>query len=741
VYIRRLTRALLATLIAALIWPALAAATPPNADLDADGVTDSLESHIAALPDDRELRLIVSLDRAATGARVRALERAVGDMDVHQRFDVIDAVAVTAIKEQVRELAAQGVVDRVEQDLPVHSEADGDFSFASNDSAQASFGVTEARLDAPLFDGDRDDDLDSYTPDDLVAAVIDSGIDSSHVDLDGGKVLAFAHCIDDKDDPDDPQCFETVPYDDDGHGTHVAATLAGDGDGVDGEGGRYPGVAPGAGLVGVKVLDQNGDGFTSDVVDGIEWAVEHTDDYGIEAINLSLGTEGCGDGLNTDSQAVNAAWGAGLIVTVAAGNDGPDTCTIGSPGDAKDSITVGAMADLGANGFKLADFSGRGPTADGRPKPDVTAPGVGITSAQAGTASGFTSLNGTSMATPFVTGVALLMLDAEPAYTMDDVKDTLRDTAIDWGRGEDYSLAGSTGPDVDYGAGRLAAYAALAATDTAIDGETTLTSPPTLPQHATREGSLSGTGQVLEYAIDVPDTRFPLAATMIEAPTSCRPGANPDFDLRLTAPDGTVVATATSSQRQDELGVIPQTTGVYKLRVYSFRDCGHFFVDVSGGAVSSNGTSNPDGGDKPPPATAPPPVTTPSTPAVPDDSAAVAAVVDAARITARRAGANVRRVGLRRLLLRGRFTVVGVAPTAGRIELAVRMTSRGRQRIVARAVRRVYAAGGPRLSVRLTRVGRILLRRVRSARLTVRAAVTDSGNRRRYADRVVRVLR
>ena len=322
-------------------------------------------------------------------------------------------------------------------------------------------------------------------------------------------------------------------------------------------------------------------------------------------------------------------------------------------------------------------------------------------------------------------------------FTNDDVKDTVRGTAVDWGRGGENKVAGATGPDVDYGAGRLDAYAALAAAGA------DLTSPPTMPQHALREGTLSGTGQVLEYAVDVADTSFPLAVTLIDLPTSCRIGADPDFDMRLTAPNGAMVATATGSQRQDEFGYRPLLPGVYKLRVYSYRDCGAFFVDVSGGSVSSVATANPDpdkpvdtGGGGTTPATP-----APATPSASGDEAAVAAVVNAARVTASRAGIRARVVGLRRLLRRGRFTLAGMAPTAGRIELAVRMNYRGKRVIVARGVRRVTAAGQPRVSVRLTRAGRRLLRTPRSVRLTVRAAVTDSSKRRRYADRVVRVRR
>jgi len=214
------------------------------------------------------------------------------------------------------------------------------------------------------------------------------------------------------------------------------------------------------------------------------------------------------------------------------------------------------MADLGANGFKQADFSSRGPTADGRVKPDISAPGVGISSAAAGTVNGYVTMNGTSMATPFVTGVALLMEDADPTFINDDIKEAIRSTAVDWGLGDRNTVPGSTGPDIDYGAGRLDAYAALAQADP------NLTSGPQVPNHSLREGSLPGSGSSLEYTVDVATTSFPIAATMINVPSSCvTGGSHPDFDLTLIAPNGTTAAFASSSQRQDELGFTPTTTG------------------------------------------------------------------------------------------------------------------------------------------------------------------------------------
>ena len=147
------------------------------------------------------------------------------------------------------------------------------------------------------------------------------------------------------------------------------------GSGASGPEGR--GVAPAASLVGVKVIDSRAQSSLGLIAQGIQWAVENRATYGIDAINLSIGDPtGCGDGTDVASQAVDAAVAAGIVVITAAGNSGPANCTIKSPAAAESAMTVGAMADTGAGGFSHAWFSSRGPTADGRIKPDISAPGV-----------------------------------------------------------------------------------------------------------------------------------------------------------------------------------------------------------------------------------------------------------------------------------------------------------------------------------------------------------------------------
>jgi hypothetical protein len=180
------------------------------------------------------------------------------------------------------------------------------------------------------------------------------------------------------------------------------------------------------------------------------------------------------------------------------------------------------------------------------------------------------------MATPFVAGVALLMLDAAPALTPDAVKDKITQTAIDWGRGASGAL-GSRGADPEYGFGRLDAYAALKSAGAPISA----TAPG--PGHELREGTLTGTGARTDYKFEVRDTSFPIAATLTIASMTATEATSPDFDLFLYDPNGARVASAEHVTRQEELSHRPASTGTYTLRVLSYSGSGDYFADVSGG--------------------------------------------------------------------------------------------------------------------------------------------------------------
>jgi serine protease AprX len=557
----------LAVAVLSLIGPALPVVAKPavqavaqragKTDRDKNKLFDDLEARLSRTSARQRVSVIVTLNSSLSEELINGLKKKVGSFSPSHELRLLNAFAADLTPKQIRELAADAEVRHVEENSTVTT---------ANDSAQQSFGVTQARVDAGV-DGDGDGEPLTYSSADLVAAVIDTGIDANHLDLNGGKVLAFKDYVK----------GNTSPYDDNGHGTHVAATIAGDGEARADR--LYKGVAPGAGLVGVKVLDSTGSGSMANVAAGIEWVIQNKDIFGIEAINLSLGTSGCSDGNDSTSLEVDKAHDAGIVVAVAAGNSGPGTCTIGSPGAARKALTVGATADTGVGGFKQAYFSSRGPTVDGRVKPDVSAPGVSITSASSGTTSGYKVLSGTSMATPFVAGLSLLMKDVNNALSSQDVKDKVMASAVDWGRGGDNKTNGSLGLDIDYGAGRLDGYAAIASAGAAI------TTPPVAPAHEFHEGTLSATGGYVDYNLNVTRLDVPVAATLILPSISGSSAWSPDFDLYLYNPSGTRVASAETTRRQDELGYTPTVTGTYRLRVASYSGSGQFFVDISAGIV------------------------------------------------------------------------------------------------------------------------------------------------------------
>jgi len=255
---------------------------------------------------------------------------------------------------------------------------------------------------------------EGYTGRGVKVAVLDTGIDATHPDL-AGKVVQAEDFTGGGD-----------PADHFGHGTHVAATIAGTGAASHG---RYRGVAPDAQLYIGKVLDDTGSGTDSMVIAGMEWAAPLAG-----VVNLSLGGPLSDDGSDPTSAALDALTDRyGTLFVVAAGNDGPEAGYIGSPARAASALTVGAVDRTDT----LAEFSSRGPVEGSRTvKPEIDGPGVDIVSARAaGTGIGtlvdryYTMLSGTSMATPHVAGAAALMRQAHPQWTPGRVKSALTDQA------------------------------------------------------------------------------------------------------------------------------------------------------------------------------------------------------------------------------------------------------------------------------------------------------------------------
>lgn len=496
-----------------------------------------------ASPAGAAIPVIVRFARPLHDPQVAAVLRDLGPV---RRFPAINAAAAAVPAGQVAALGAHGAVRVVEPDAPVAALLGTATFWTGAQHTWAELGV----------DGDGDGNPAVYSPADMVIAVVDTGIDATHTDLSGGKVLGWHDAVGGR----------TEPYDDNGHGTHVAAIAAGAGQGHS----ALRGVAPGAGLVGVKVLGGGGSGTTSTVLAGLQWILDHREAYGIRVVNLSLGTSGCSDGTDSLSQMVNTLAESGIVVAAAAGNSGPGACTVGSPGAAAGAITVGALADPGERGTYLAAFSSRGPTADGRVKPDIAAPGVAIMSASANTGDGYYTLSGTSMATPHVAGAAALVLAANPSLTPAGVRQVLMDTAADWG---------TPGTDREYGAGALQVYQAVAAAMGAGDG-----GGPLSPGHVHHAARLAGAGDVARYTLTVADTAVPIAATLIMP--AWVDSAHPDFGLALYAPDGQRVGGVDGSARQERLSYAPGATGEYTVEVYGSSATlsgGDFWLDVSAG--------------------------------------------------------------------------------------------------------------------------------------------------------------
>ncbi len=238
------------------------------------------------------------------------------------------------------------------------------------------------------------------------------------------------------------------PFDDNGHGSHVAGIIT-----ADGILASAKGVAPATGIIAGKVLSASGGGYFSDVVAAIYWAVDGPDgiaytpdDFNADAISMSLGSGApylykgfCDNVLPDLTTAIRYALSRGVIVVVAAGNSGNSGVSI--PGCISYSTTVGAV-DSSDN---IASFSGTGDAVD------ITAPGVSILSSWLGT--GYYTASGTSMATPMVSGVVALIKYAHPEYTVAQTQNALFSTAKD---------LGSIGKDSTYGWGRVDAYASVA---------------------------------------------------------------------------------------------------------------------------------------------------------------------------------------------------------------------------------------------------------------------------------------
>ncbi len=262
---------------------------------------------------------------------------------------------------------------------------------------------------------------------DFSCVVIDTGV-SPTIDMcvPKNKIVKFIDFVNDK----------TSPYDDNGHGTFVANVLSGGGI-VSNK--KYVGIDPNANIIAIKALDENGETGVINILKAMQWILDNKETYNIKVVCMSFGSMVL---TKNDPLIVGAEvlWNNGITVVAAAGNSGPETNTIKSPGASSKIITVGAINDNrnsvidDLSNFEIADFSSRGPALNNY-KPDIVAPGVNIVAAANYTLTKkhYDEMSGTSVATPIVAGVCNLLLAKNGNLSPNDVKYILVNNAIKLG--------------------------------------------------------------------------------------------------------------------------------------------------------------------------------------------------------------------------------------------------------------------------------------------------------------------
>jgi len=556
---------------------------PAGADTDGDRVSDDFEAELLAAPAGAVFDVIV---RTASGD-AGAAQSVVGPFMLRRALPIISGFAGTMTVEQALALAADTSTVRVDRDGAVVLTTDGGRADFGADRAALDYGVTGAGIGI---------------------CVIDSGADGLHEQLDGTpghpKIVAWLDLI----------SGLLTPYDDHsgGHGTHVASIAAGDGAGGP-LAARYRGVAPGADLYVVKAfpgtlpddIPQVSPASTQEslTIAGIQWCANWT---GVRILSMSFTKTGPTDGSDPLGAAVDAAVAMGKVAVAAAGNDGPNLSAaagnpgfLGSPGAAASSITVGATAEWSlaptdpnrSEGPFLPPFSSRGPTLDGRLKPDVVAPGHSVRAALAGTAAGYQDKSGTSMATPFVSGAMALALERNPALTATDLGALAQATAID---------RGAPGKDADWGAGMIDVFGLVARADGSA-----VYAPTPFPAHEVVTGATPFTHS---FVLGPGDLAIPIAATVLidGGPDPATAGMfwSPDLQVELRDPNGVLLDLSQCpllpdandcighpsgyAGRQELVHALPTLPGTYTITVSAAAGVnGAFLMDLSHGPVAA----------------------------------------------------------------------------------------------------------------------------------------------------------
>ena len=394
---------------------------------------------------------VVNELKAFTEASQYDLKNILADLEQHGMVSSVrslwsaNALYFSATKSALLDLSERTDIEIISLNIQHQLIPEEETARAASDSREIAPNITQVNADQVWALG--------YTGAGVVVAVVDSGVNYDHLDLadhlwDGGAEFPH-HGYDVVNGDDDPM-------DDKGHGTHVAGIVCGDG-----TSGSQTGVAPDATLMCVKTTAADGFGGAVNIAGGMEWAVEH----GCDLINLSQGMAGAGIAdKEIFRRTCTAILDAGIVALVCAGNEGnaflqmaypipnnvrvPASCPppyldpdqMANPGPLSCVVAVGAVNYNDA----AADFTSQGPVTwqdtefgdyaynpgIGLIRPDVCAPGVNIKSLDYNNTSGYTTMDGTSQATPCVAGIVALMLQKNPELTPAQICQILEETSI-----------------------------------------------------------------------------------------------------------------------------------------------------------------------------------------------------------------------------------------------------------------------------------------------------------------------